>query len=81
MLSEAQEQGGTFSGTNRPFAGAWGEDKPLPKGDHALQLYSMATPNGVKATMLLEELVEVMPSFEYDAWMIPINGVSWLVES
>ena len=41
----------------------------------------MATPNGVKATMLLEELVEVMPSFEYDAWMIPINGVSWLVES
>ena len=46
-LSEAQEQGGTFSGTNRPFAGAWGEDKPLPKGEHALQLYSMATPNGV----------------------------------
>jgi len=71
---EFQEQGGKFGGTNRPYAGAWGEDKQLPRGEHALQLYSMGTPNGVKVTILLEELVELFPDFEYDAWLIPING-------
>lgn len=71
---EFKELGGQWGGTNRPYAGAWGEDKPLPKGEHALQLYSMGTPNGVKVTILLEELVELFPDFEYDAWLIPING-------
>ncbi|CAJ1444888.1 unnamed protein product [Effrenium voratum] len=74
---EYKDQGGAFGGTNRPYAGAWGEDKPLPKGEHKLQLYSMGTPNGVKATILLEELVELFPDFEYDAWLIPINGVQF----
>jgi len=74
---EYKEQGGTFGGTNRPYAGAWGEDKPLQKGEHKIQLYSMGTPNGVKATILLEELVETFPDFEYDAWLIPINGVQF----
>jgi len=71
---EFKESGGEFAGTNRPFAGAWGEDKPLPKGEHALQLYSMGTPNGVKVTILLEELVDTFPDFEYDAWLSLING-------
>ena len=74
---EHKDQGGAFGGTNRPYAGAWGEDKPLPKGEHKLQLYSMGTPNGVKATIMLEELVELFPDFEYDAWLIPINGVQF----
>ncbi|CAE7243811.1 yghU, partial [Symbiodinium necroappetens] len=74
---EYKEQGGQFGGTNRPYAGAWGEDKPLPKGEHKIQLYSMGTPNGVKVTILLEELVELFPDFEYDAWLIPINGVQF----
>lgn len=74
---EYKEQGGTFGGTNRPYAGAWGEDKPLEKGEHKIQLYSMGTPNGVKVTILLEELVETFPDFEYDAWLIPINGVQF----
>lgn len=72
-----KDAGGAFAGTNRAFAGAWGEDKPLPKGEHALQLYSLATPNGVKVTMLLEELVELFPDFEYDAWLIPISGTQF----
>lgn len=71
------ESGGQFAGTNRPFAGAWGEDKPLQKGDHALQLYSLGTPNGVKVTILLEELVDVFPDFEYDAWLIKIDGAQF----
>lgn len=71
---EFVQQEGQFGGTNRPFGGAWGEDKPLPKGKHALQLYSLATPNGVKVTIMLEELVELMPDFEYDAWLIRISG-------
>ena len=135
---EYKDQGGTFGGTNRPYAGAWGEDKPLEKGEHKIQLYSMGTPplgrqqwgelleenseqldgwtrmelflyflfslvlfyfhfvkqwyppepadwslpypsarNGVKVTILLEELVEAFPDFEYDAWLIPINGVQF----
>lgn len=69
-----KESGGQWSSTNRPYAGAWGEDKELPKGEHALQLYSMGTPNGVKVTILLEELVDLLPDFEYDAWLVRING-------
>jgi len=71
---EFKESGGQFAGTNRPHAGAWGDNKAVPKGKHALQLYSMGTPNGVKVTIMLEELVEVYPEFEYDAWLIKING-------
>lgn len=69
-----QDQGGQFGGTNRPYAGAWKGDKELPRGEHALQLYSLATPNGVKVTIMLEELVEMSPDFEYDAWLLKING-------
>lgn len=68
-----KELGGQWGSTNAPTAGAR-EEKELPKGEHALQLYSMGTPNGVKVTILLEELVELFPDFEYDAWLIPING-------
>ena len=53
-----KESGGTFASINRPIAGAT-HDKELPVGKHPLQLYSLATPNGVKVTVLLEELVVV----------------------
>ncbi len=60
-----------FSTTNRPIAGAT-HDKPLNVGKHPLQLYSMATPNGVKVTVMLEELLALgHTGAEYDAW--PIN--------
>jgi GST-like protein len=63
--------GGRFASINRPTAGAR-EDKALPEGDNPFQLYSLATPNGVKATIMLEELLEAGHSgAEYDAW--PIN--------
>ena len=62
-----------FSNVNKPTAGAQ-FDKDLPRGDHALQLYSMATPNGQKVTILLEELLAVgVKEAEYDAWMIHIS--------
>ncbi|HJL40996.1 MAG TPA: glutathione-dependent disulfide-bond oxidoreductase [Myxococcales bacterium LLY-WYZ-16_1] len=64
--------GGKFSRINRPVAGPT-HDAELPLGKHPLQLYSMATPNGVKATILLEELLQAGHSgAEYDAWMIRI---------
>ena len=64
--------GGQFAGLNRPTAGAR-EDKALPLGDHPFQLYSLGTPNGVKATIMFEELLEAgFPDAEYDAWMIKI---------
>ena len=50
--------GGAFAGINRPTAGAR-EEKELPIGDHPFQLYSMGTPNGVKVTIMLEELLEL----------------------
>ena len=50
-----KESGGRFASINRPTAGAT-HDKPLPVGQHPLQLYSLATPNGVKVTVMLEEL-------------------------
>lgn len=68
-----QENGGAFAGINRPTAGAR-SDLVLPRGKHALQLYSLATPNGVKVTILLEELLEAgINAAEYDAWLISIR--------
>jgi len=65
--------GGTFANINRPTAGATHE-KVLPRGQHALQLYSMGTPNGQKVTYLLEELLAAgVTEADYDAWMIDIN--------
>ena len=67
------ENGGTFANINRPIAGAT-HDKPLPVGKHPLQLYSLATPNGVKVTLMLEELLAAgVTGAEYDAWLIKIR--------
>ncbi|MDJ0641018.1 MAG: glutathione-dependent disulfide-bond oxidoreductase [Paracoccaceae bacterium] len=67
------ESGGKFASINRPIAGAT-HDKDLPVGKHPLQLYSLATPNGVKVTVLLEELLALgVTEAEYDAWLIRIN--------
>lgn len=65
------ENGGAFSKTNRPIAGAT-HDKELPRGAHALQLHSLATPNGVKVTIMLEELLALGKDAEYDAYVINI---------
>lgn len=68
-----RENGGKFARINRPIAGPTHE-KDLPVGRHPLQLYSQGTPNGVKVTILLEELLELgMTGAEYDAWLIRIN--------
>jgi GSH-dependent disulfide-bond oxidoreductase len=67
-----QPSGGTFASINRPIAGATHE-RDLPVGQHPLQLYSLATPNGVKVTVLLEELLEAGHPAEYDAWLIDIG--------
>jgi GSH-dependent disulfide-bond oxidoreductase len=68
-----KESGGRFAKINRPVAGATHE-KQLPVGRHPLQLYSLATPNGVKVTVLLEELLaQGHAGADYDAWMININ--------
>ena len=65
--------GGKFANTNRPVAGPT-HDRELPVGRHPLQLYSMATPNGVKVTILLEELLALgHAGAEYDAWLIRIG--------
>jgi len=67
------ESGGKFANINRPVAGAT-HDKELPVGKHPLQLYSLATPNGVKVTVLLEELLALGKSdAEYDAYIINIG--------
>jgi len=67
------ESGGTFASINRPVAGST-HDKELPVGEHAFQLYSLATPNGVKVTVLLEELLAAgYTDAEYDAWLIKIG--------
>lgn len=66
--------GGRFASINRPTAGAR-EEKALPVGKHPFQLYSLATPNGVKVTVLLEELLEAgHAGAEYDAWTINIGA-------
>jgi GSH-dependent disulfide-bond oxidoreductase len=68
------ENGGQFANINRPTSGAM-HDKVLPVGKHPLQLYSMGTPNGVKVTIMLEELLALGHSgAEYDAWMISIGA-------
>ncbi|MFM7706285.1 MAG: hypothetical protein ACKO6D_15535, partial [Rubrivivax sp.] len=65
--------GGRFAAINRPVAGPT-HDKDLPIGRHPLQLYSLATPNGVKVTVLLEELLALgHAGAEYDAWLIKIT--------
>ncbi len=68
-----QPSGGKFASINRPIAGPTHE-KALPVGKHPLQLYSLATPNGVKVTIMLEELLALGHSgAEYDAWLIKIS--------
>ncbi len=64
--------GGKFANINRPIAGPTHETE-LPVGKHGLQLYSLATPNGVKVTVMLEELLEIGRDAEYDAWLINIG--------
>jgi GSH-dependent disulfide-bond oxidoreductase len=67
-----KENGGRFASINRPIAGPT-HDKELPVGRHPLQLYSLATPNGVKVTVMLEELLaQGFRGAEYDAWLIRI---------
>ena len=67
------QSGGKFANINRPIAGAL-EEKALPLGEHPLQLYSLATPNGVKITVMLEELLALgHTEAEYDAFLIKIN--------
>jgi GST-like protein len=67
------ESGGKFASINRPIAGAT-HDKTLPIGEHAFQLYSLATPNGQKATIMFEELLELgLTDADYDAYLINIG--------
>ncbi|MEL7047090.1 MAG: glutathione-dependent disulfide-bond oxidoreductase [Pseudomonadota bacterium] len=67
------ESGGKFASINRPIAGAT-HDHELPVGEHPFQLYSLATPNGVKVTVMFEELLQLGHSeAEYDAWLINIE--------
>lgn len=69
-----KENGGKFASINRPIAGATHE-KELPVGQHPLQLYSLGTPNGVKVTVMLEELLALgHAGAEYDAWLINITN-------
>jgi GST-like protein len=66
--------GGQFANINRPVAGPT-HDQPLPVGRHPLQLYSLGTPNGIKVTVMLEELLALgHAGAEYDAWLIRINA-------
>jgi GST-like protein len=68
-----ESSGGRFANINRPVAGAT-HDKELPVGKHPLQLYSLGTPNGVKVTVMLEELLAAgHTGAEYDAWLVRIN--------
>lgn len=70
---EPSENGGKFASINRPTAGARVK-RELPVGGHSFQLYSLATPNGVKATIMFEELLEAgVAQAEYDAWLIDIS--------
>ena len=72
VWSWAKPSGGAFASINRPIAGPT-HDKELPVGRHPLQLYSLGTPNGVKVTILLEELLALgHTGAEYDAWLIKI---------
>ena len=74
IWSASKESGGRFASINRPTAGATHE-KELPVGRHPLQLYSLGTPNGVKVTVMLEELLAAgCTGAEYDAWLIRISA-------
>jgi GST-like protein len=76
VWSNDTENGGRFAGINRPTAGAR-EEKELPVGEHDFQLYSLATPNGVKVTIMFEELLEAgHAGAEYDAWTVNISDGS-----
>src|SRR6202142_2077258 len=69
-----KESGGRFANINRPIAGPT-HDKELPVGRHPQQLYSLATPNGVKVTIMLEELLALgHRGAEYDAWLVEIGN-------
>ena len=73
VWSWEKPSGGTFAAINRPIAGPT-HDKDLPVGKHPFQLYSLATPNGVKVTVMLEELLAAgHAGAEYDAWLIRIG--------
>jgi GST-like protein len=73
VWSSTKANGGRFASINRPISGPT-HDKDLPVGGHPLQLYSLATPNGVKITVMLEELLALGHSgAEYDAWLIKIG--------
>ncbi|QKM46604.1 Disulfide-bond oxidoreductase YghU [Burkholderia glumae] len=73
VWTQRAPSGGQFANINRPVAGAT-HDKPLPVGKHPLQLYSLATPNGVKVGVMLEELLALgHAGAEYDAWLIRIG--------
>ncbi|MBK1793876.1 glutathione-dependent disulfide-bond oxidoreductase [Devosia sp. WQ 349] len=67
-----QSNGGAFASTNRPTAGAT-HDAVLPRGEHKFQLHSLATPNGQKVSIMLEELLAAGHDAEYDAWLINIG--------
>ena len=67
-----QASGGQFANINRPVAGAT-HDAELPRGAHPFQLYSLATPNGVKVSILFEELLAAGHAADYDAWLISIG--------
>src|SRR6201982_4336946 len=69
-----EPSGGEFASINRPIAGPT-HDKELPVGKHSFQLYSLATPNGQKVTIMFEELLALgKTGAEYDAWLIKIDG-------
>ena len=69
-----RDSGGKFASTNRPIAGAT-HDKDLPVGKHPHQLYSLGTPNGVKITVMFEELLALgYQDAEYDAWLVDIGS-------
>ena len=71
---EGDEGSDRFSPINRPVAGSTHE-KELPVGQHPIQIYSQGTPNGVKVTIMLEELLGAgVEDAEYDAWLVRING-------
>ena len=73
VWTHEKDSGGRFAAINRPTSGAR-ENKELPVGEHPFQLYSLGTPNGVKATIMLEELLELgHEGAEYDAWLINIG--------
>ena len=71
VWSPPASPGGKFANINRPTSGAT-QEKELPRGEHPFQLHSLATPNGVKVTLLLEELIEKGHPAQYDAYLVDI---------